>query len=86
MGVALVLQRFQSYWQRRVRYCCICHLFHSTRHLTSCILLTRRSASVLKWACHAGCEAYKRRLAYSVTVRILAQDLLLNSFIAEILE
>ena len=40
----------------------------------SCTLLTRWSTSVLKWACHASCEAYKRRLAYSVTVRILAQN------------
>ena len=25
-----------------------------------------------KWVCQIGCEAYKRRLAYSVTVRISA--------------
>ena len=29
--------------------------------------------SFKKWACPAGCEAYKRRLAYTVTVRISAQ-------------
>ena len=48
----------------------ICRLFHSTRHLTSCTLLTRQFFGVR----HAGCKAYKRRLAYSVTVRISAQN------------
>ena len=33
------------------------------------------------WACRAGCGAYKRRLAYSVTVRIFNFILLLKSFI-----
>ena len=42
--------------------------------LISSTLLTRRSASVLQVVCPAGCEAYKRRLAYSVTVRISAQN------------
>ena len=40
------------------------------RCLTSWTLLIRWSASVLKWACHTGSTAYKRRLAYSVTLRI----------------
>ena len=31
-----------------------------------------QSTSVLKWACHAHHKAYKDRLAYGVTVRILA--------------
>ena len=40
-------------------------------------------------AYHAGCEAYTTRLAYSVTVRILAKNnfmLLLKSFITKVLE
>ena len=44
---------------------------HSKSPLTSCTLLIRWS-TLVKWACHAGCEAYKRRLAYSATVRISA--------------
>ena len=43
----------------------ICRLFHSTRHLTSCTLLTRQFFS-FKGVRHAGCKAYKRRLAYIV--------------------
>ena len=46
---------------------CINHSFHSISHLTSCTLL---ALQFLKWACCAGCEVYKSRLAYSVTVRI----------------
>ena len=38
---------------------CICHLFHSKKHLISCTLLTRWSTLVL---------------AYCVTVTILAQN------------
>ena len=34
--------------------------------------MRRRSASVIKVGVHAGNEAFKRRLAYSVTVRVLA--------------
>ena len=37
---------------------------HFNCYLTSCILLTGWSTSVLM--CCVGCEAYKRRLAYSV--------------------
>ena len=51
--------------------------FVVTRHLTNCTLLARWSASVLKVGVpchHEGCEAYERRLAYTVTVRISAQN------------
>ena len=39
--------------------------------------------------CCAGCEAYKTRLAYTVTIRILAQNnfiVLLKHFITKVLE
>ena len=55
-----------------------CHELMSKKrkamHLSSCTLLTRWRTSILKWACHADCKTYKRRLAYSVTGRILAQN------------
>ena len=42
---------------------------HSKRHLP----VTRYyQVEALKWACHVGSEELKRRLAFSVTVRILA--------------
>ena len=45
---------------------------HGKSCLTSCTLLTRRSALVYMRVCRAGYGAYKRRLAYSVTERISA--------------
>ena len=50
---------------------CISRSFHGTRHLTSCSLSTRQSASVLKVGIP---YRFERRLAYSVTIRILAQN------------
>ena len=68
-------------------YCCS---LHGKSRLTSGTLLTRHSASVLKVGvlCELR-EAYKTRLANSVTIRILAQNnfmLLLKHFITEVLE
>ena len=57
---------------------CIRPLFANPVTNGKCVstLLAKQNASVLKvgMPCHAGCEAYKRRLAYSVTVGILAQN------------
>ena len=47
-------------------------LFAINSHLTSCTLLTRWSVLVLKVGVTCSFEAYKRRLAYSVTVGISA--------------
>ena len=58
------MNRVVSYCQRRTR-------LHGKSCLASCTLLTRRSTSIFKWACHAGCEAYKQDwLIASVTIRI----------------
>ena len=55
-----------SFLIQGLHWCCICHLLHGKRPLTSCTLLTTFNTStlVLKWACHVGCKAYKRRQAY----------------------
>ena len=47
-------------------------LFMLKKHFTSCTIMRRQSASVIKMGVHVGNEAFKRRLAYSVTVRVLA--------------
>ena len=61
--------------------------FTVNSHLTSCTLLTRWSVSVLKYACHVGFKAYKRRLAYSVMVGILTlYYVLLKSYITKLLK
>ena len=72
MGRALVTKCIVSYFQGNAVFAVY---FTVKSRLTSCTLLTRWSASVLKVG--MPCEAYKRRLAYStsvtaVTVRILA--------------
>ena len=45
-----------------------CHGLHSKRCLTNCNITNKMERLGFKWAYHAGCKAYKRRLAYSVTV------------------
>ena len=55
----------------------------------SASLFAIMATSTFKWVCHAGSEAYKTRLAYSVTIRISAQNnfmLLLKHFITKVLE
>ena len=47
---------------------CICHSLHSKSRLTSCTLPTRQSASVLKVGMPGDSEAFKRRVAYSVSL------------------
>ena len=78
MGVTLVAKCIVSYCQRRLRYVHITLYlsFHSKRHFASCSIqyvLTRQSISVIKGVCHVGSEVFERRLAYSVTVEILAK-------------
>ena len=65
MGVALVMPKKSN---------CTCCSSHGKRCLTSCALLTRWSTLVLKWVHCAGCKAYKGKLTYSVTERILPQN------------
>ena len=62
MDVALVTKHVMSYCQRRGVFA-ICFIVKSI--LISCTLLTRQSTLVLK--------VCKRKLAYCVTVSILAQ-------------
>ena len=47
-------------------------LFPFLKGITTCTLLTRRSASVLKMGKPSGSEGFIRRVAYSVTVIISA--------------
>ena len=68
MGGALVTKRVVSYCQIEARLHGICSSLRGKICLTSCTLLTRWSASVLKVGVPCGCEAYKTRLAYSVTL------------------
>ena len=66
MGVALVSKRVMSYCQRRAVFA----VHYMVKDVIQLYFTNKMEHFSLKWACCADCEAYKRRLAYSVTVRI----------------
>ena len=63
MGGPLVTKHVVNYCQRRARLHCICFSLHGKSGLTSCTLLTRRSASVLKVGMPFGLRSLQNKTA-----------------------